>query len=279
MRSKFASQEYFPVRENLIPPIAISKEDIERLRQSLPESPSARQERYVTAMNLCPNAARVLVRDSELFPFFEAAVAAGASPVAAAAWLLNEVAGCRKRLSCSGEKDEGETKERLRDDEGEAASASAVGRERNEGRDKGAELETRLLAVSSLSSEATDAPERPRETAETSGKPRVRRPARRSDALPLKALKLTPEKLAEMLLLIERGALTHNAAKQLLPDLLLSWDGTVEALVAQRNLKRGKRPGEETPAPLPQEPLHDRLCSGDSDSVRQRASDAGNTLF
>ena len=65
---------YFPDPD--IPTLKISSETVQRLQKQVPESPYARQQRYIEKLNVPYTAAAVLIAQSDLAQWFEAAVAA-----------------------------------------------------------------------------------------------------------------------------------------------------------------------------------------------------------
>lgn len=91
MRSKEEAHDYRYFPEPDLPPLVITSEQREALRQSLPELPRARAERYL-AMNLSPYDAGLMTQNREMADFFEACLAAGCEAKEAANWLANDVA-------------------------------------------------------------------------------------------------------------------------------------------------------------------------------------------
>jgi len=80
---------YFP--EPDIPPIEISREEVEALRDALPELPRAKQSRFVGEYSLTDYDARVLVEDKAVADTFERVIEAGAPPKQAANWITGEL--------------------------------------------------------------------------------------------------------------------------------------------------------------------------------------------
>jgi aspartyl-tRNA(Asn)/glutamyl-tRNA(Gln) amidotransferase subunit B len=103
MRSKEEAHDYRYFPEPDLPPVEVSAEWIDQIRQSLPELPDARKARFVAAHGLSEYDADVLVR---MIPgaagYFEAAVAAGAPAKAASNWIQGEL---RRRLKDVGAED------------------------------------------------------------------------------------------------------------------------------------------------------------------------------
>jgi aspartyl-tRNA(Asn)/glutamyl-tRNA(Gln) amidotransferase subunit B len=105
LRDKEDAQDYRYFPDPDIPPVAIDRGRIERLRAGLPERPFDRQRRYLETLGLPYTAASVLVADLELALWFEAAVAAHpANPVGVANLVANDLlrelaAGAPSRLA------------------------------------------------------------------------------------------------------------------------------------------------------------------------------------
>jgi aspartyl-tRNA(Asn)/glutamyl-tRNA(Gln) amidotransferase subunit B len=77
LRSKEYAHDYRYFPEPDLVPLAPSEGDVEAARDSLPELPEQRRERYARELGLHPDAARLLAFDADLAEFFEAATAAG----------------------------------------------------------------------------------------------------------------------------------------------------------------------------------------------------------
>ena len=84
-----ADYRYFP--EPDVPPIFISRDWVEDVRQHLPEMPGERRARYTGEFELPEYDAMVLTQTKEMSDFFDATVAAGADPKQASNWLMGEV--------------------------------------------------------------------------------------------------------------------------------------------------------------------------------------------
>jgi aspartyl-tRNA(Asn)/glutamyl-tRNA(Gln) amidotransferase subunit B len=95
MRSKEEAFDYRYFPEPDIPALEPPREWIEEIRATLPELPRARRARYVTALGLRPETARVLVADRASVALFEDAVMLGADPVGAANQVTQDVAALR----------------------------------------------------------------------------------------------------------------------------------------------------------------------------------------
>jgi len=91
-RSKEDVQDYRYFPEPDLVRFEISRELVSRLKASIPEMPSQRRARFVSAYGLSDYDARVLVSDKALADFFEEAVkAAGGDAKAVANWVTGEV--------------------------------------------------------------------------------------------------------------------------------------------------------------------------------------------
>ena len=98
MRSKEEAFDYRYFPEPDIPALAPDDQWVEEIRASLPELPRARRARYVDAMGLKPEVARVLVGDREATTLFEETVALGAEPAASANWITQDLAGLKHEV-------------------------------------------------------------------------------------------------------------------------------------------------------------------------------------
>lgn len=101
MRSKEEAEDYryFPDPDLL--PILLSAEDHAAARAALPELPAAKRARYETELGLTASEARLLASERSTAAYFEAALAAGASPKGAANWLAGEIAAQLNRSGAS----------------------------------------------------------------------------------------------------------------------------------------------------------------------------------
>jgi aspartyl-tRNA(Asn)/glutamyl-tRNA(Gln) amidotransferase subunit B len=91
MRTKEMAHDYRYFPDPDLMPVVIDEEWKNRLRAELPESPFAKQRRFMETFMLPYSAASVLIRDRALSDFFEQAIALGAKPVAAANWITNDL--------------------------------------------------------------------------------------------------------------------------------------------------------------------------------------------
>jgi len=98
MRSKEEANDYryFPDPDLL--PVEISEEYIEAVRATMPELPSAKEQRFVDDYGLKVDDASILTGSRPLADFFEAVVeVAEASPQVAANWVIGDLAGALNR--------------------------------------------------------------------------------------------------------------------------------------------------------------------------------------
>jgi aspartyl-tRNA(Asn)/glutamyl-tRNA(Gln) amidotransferase subunit B len=97
MRSKEEAFDYRYFPEPDIPALDPDPAWIEQIRATLPELPAARRARYERDLGLRPDVVRVLVGDRVASSLFEATVASGADPAAAANWITQDLAGLQNR--------------------------------------------------------------------------------------------------------------------------------------------------------------------------------------
>ena len=91
MRSKEGSDDYRYFPEPDLPPLEVSDEWIDEIRQAMPQMPGERREHYVNDLGLTDYDAMVLTQTKEMADFFEAAVATGADAKRIANYLMNDV--------------------------------------------------------------------------------------------------------------------------------------------------------------------------------------------
>jgi aspartyl-tRNA(Asn)/glutamyl-tRNA(Gln) amidotransferase subunit B len=90
LRSKEQSHDYRYFPDPDLPPLALGAAWIAEQRAALPELPDAKRERLARAYSLPAYDARVLAGERPVADYFEAVVAAGAEPKAAAHWVMGE---------------------------------------------------------------------------------------------------------------------------------------------------------------------------------------------
>ena len=94
MRTKEEAHDYRYFPDPDLIPVRLSKEQIEKIKQTLPELPDEKAERYVKEYKLTEYDADVLVADKDRALFFEEAVKIyDKSPKAIANWIINELLG------------------------------------------------------------------------------------------------------------------------------------------------------------------------------------------
>jgi aspartyl-tRNA(Asn)/glutamyl-tRNA(Gln) amidotransferase subunit B len=91
MRGKEEAHDYRYFPDPDLVPIEISRERVEAVRAALPELPIAKCERFVTELGLPARDAEILIAEQEIAHYFDACVAAGAAPKAAANWILGDL--------------------------------------------------------------------------------------------------------------------------------------------------------------------------------------------
>ncbi|BAY21735.1 glutamyl-tRNA (Gln) amidotransferase subunit B [Calothrix sp. NIES-2100] len=103
MRTKEGSSDYRYFPEPDLAPIEVSSEQLETWRSELPELPAQKRHRYETELGLSAYDTRVLTEDQPVADYFETAIAAGASPKAAANWITQDIAAYlnKQKLSIS----------------------------------------------------------------------------------------------------------------------------------------------------------------------------------
>jgi aspartyl-tRNA(Asn)/glutamyl-tRNA(Gln) amidotransferase subunit B len=89
-RSKEEANDYRYFPEPDLPPLRPSAAWVAELRAGLPELPAARRARYIDGLGLSAYDAGVLTADHDLGDYFDAVVAAGIGPKAAANWVTGE---------------------------------------------------------------------------------------------------------------------------------------------------------------------------------------------
>jgi len=103
MRSKEESHDYRYFPEPDLVPFSVSKEEIAKIKKSLPELPQAKEKRFIEEYSLGGYDAKALTRDMEIASFFEATVRMEKSPKKIANWLLGDIASILndKKISIS----------------------------------------------------------------------------------------------------------------------------------------------------------------------------------
>jgi aspartyl-tRNA(Asn)/glutamyl-tRNA(Gln) amidotransferase subunit B len=92
MRSKEGSSDYRYFPEPDLPPIEVSKAQLEQWKSELPELPAQKRHRYESELELTAYDARVLTEERSTAEYFEAAVAKGANAKQVANWVMGDLA-------------------------------------------------------------------------------------------------------------------------------------------------------------------------------------------
>jgi aspartyl-tRNA(Asn)/glutamyl-tRNA(Gln) amidotransferase subunit B len=90
-RSKEESHDYRYFPDPDLPPLVLTPGWIAEQREAIPELPDAKRERLERVYGLSAYDARVITGEADLAHYFEAVVAAGTDPKAAANWVMGEV--------------------------------------------------------------------------------------------------------------------------------------------------------------------------------------------
>jgi aspartyl-tRNA(Asn)/glutamyl-tRNA(Gln) amidotransferase subunit B len=91
MRIKEGSSDYRYFPEPDLPPIEVSKSQLEEWKSQLPELPAQKRSRYESQLGLSAYDARVLTDDKSVAGYFERAIAAGAPAKQAANWVMGDI--------------------------------------------------------------------------------------------------------------------------------------------------------------------------------------------
>ena len=91
MRSKEEAHDYRYFPEPDLPPLRINEARIASVRETMPELPEARRQRFIAAYGLPPYDAGVLTSSPGLGEYFEKVAAASSNPKAASNWVMGEL--------------------------------------------------------------------------------------------------------------------------------------------------------------------------------------------
>jgi aspartyl-tRNA(Asn)/glutamyl-tRNA(Gln) amidotransferase subunit B len=91
MRSKEEAHDYRYFPEPDLPPLIVSDEFIDKVKQQLPELPEQRRQRFIEQYGLSFADASQLVSDKSLAEYFEKTAAASGNPRASANWIRSEL--------------------------------------------------------------------------------------------------------------------------------------------------------------------------------------------
>lgn len=92
MRSKEGSSDYRYFPEPDLPPIQVTKEQLETWKAEIPELPAQKRLRYEQELELSAYDARVLTDEREVAEYFETALKNGANPKLIANWVTQDIA-------------------------------------------------------------------------------------------------------------------------------------------------------------------------------------------
>jgi len=104
MRTKEETHDYRYFPEPDLVPFSVSTQEIEKIKQSLPELPQAKKKRFITEYSLSAYDADVLTREVEVSDFFEDTLKIVKSPKEIANWLLGDIASMINEKKISIEK-------------------------------------------------------------------------------------------------------------------------------------------------------------------------------
>lgn len=91
MRSKEEAHDYRYFPEPDLVPIIVKQETVDKAIASLPEMPKAKKARFMSQYGLTEKEAAIIVDERALAKYYEAAVAEGGDPKAAANWVLGDI--------------------------------------------------------------------------------------------------------------------------------------------------------------------------------------------
>jgi len=91
MRSKEAANDYRYFPEPDLLPIVIDQNEINEIKNNMPELPKAKVSRYIDVFNLDEADAKIIATSKEMSKMFETAAAESMNPQLAARWLIGEV--------------------------------------------------------------------------------------------------------------------------------------------------------------------------------------------
>ncbi len=91
MRSKEDAHDYRYFPDPDIPPIIFTDEELEEIKNSIPELPEQRVERYVNSLGLKKADADIIVGDKKVCDFFDEAISAYDNPKAIANYIVGEL--------------------------------------------------------------------------------------------------------------------------------------------------------------------------------------------
>jgi aspartyl-tRNA(Asn)/glutamyl-tRNA(Gln) amidotransferase subunit B len=90
-RTKEEEQDYRYFPEPDIPMVVLGSEFVSFIKQSMPELPDKRKERFMSDYGLSDHIAQVIIGNKELADFFESAIAVYLSPIEIANWIVTDL--------------------------------------------------------------------------------------------------------------------------------------------------------------------------------------------
>ncbi|MBN2478638.1 MAG: Asp-tRNA(Asn)/Glu-tRNA(Gln) amidotransferase subunit GatB [Parachlamydiales bacterium] len=99
MRKKETAEDYRYFPEPDLVPLIITEEDILKIKNSLPELPHARFQRYTEKLNLSEYNASLLINDKKLSDYFEKALKTCSNPILLCNWITIEFQGKLKEIN------------------------------------------------------------------------------------------------------------------------------------------------------------------------------------
>jgi aspartyl-tRNA(Asn)/glutamyl-tRNA(Gln) amidotransferase subunit B len=93
MRSKEESEDYRYFPEPDLPPLLITKDEIEKIKRELPILPEKRKEYFVTTLGLPEADAKILISEKSLADYYEEVLKYLSEPKLVANWIITEVGG------------------------------------------------------------------------------------------------------------------------------------------------------------------------------------------
>jgi aspartyl-tRNA(Asn)/glutamyl-tRNA(Gln) amidotransferase subunit B len=91
MRSKEEAHDYRYFPEPDLPPLLVDESRLDRVRQTMPELPQARRQRFVVQYAIPEYDAGVLTQSADVADYFEAVAAASGNAKAASNWIMGEL--------------------------------------------------------------------------------------------------------------------------------------------------------------------------------------------
>lgn len=101
MRSKGESHDYRYFPEPDLPPLVLEPGEVDAIRETLPELPEAKLQRFQEEYGLPLYDAEVLTATREVADYYEATARAAGDPKAASNWIMTDVLGWLNQQQCS----------------------------------------------------------------------------------------------------------------------------------------------------------------------------------